>query len=103
MDDQAQVPAVASMAEYGRPLMNYSRVCASGGYGISHVRTLLMPLMGPTVTPWSMGIMTAFPVFRLTILSMRIDVPLNSIPLSINVLISTSLYFYYYNEQNHGI
>src|SRR5512136_2653507 len=39
--------------------------------------TLFIPLMGPTVTPWSMGIMTAFPVLRLNILSMRIDVPLN--------------------------
>jgi hypothetical protein len=38
--------------------------------------TLLMPLMGPTVTPWSMGIITAFPVLRLNILSMRIDDPL---------------------------
>jgi hypothetical protein len=63
--------------------------------------TLFMPLMGPTVTPWSMGIMTAFPVLRLNILSMRIDVPLKfalsfyvlsvlDIRSGINVLISTS-------------
>jgi hypothetical protein len=45
--------------------------------------TLLMPFMGPTVTPWSMGIITEFPVYLFTILSILIDFPCNVIPLDL--------------------
>ena len=34
MDDQAQVPAVAAMAEYGCPLVHHGGVRPSAGHGI---------------------------------------------------------------------
>jgi hypothetical protein len=47
------------------------------------------------VTPWSIGMMTALPVLRLIILSMRIDVPLNfSTPIVIHLFLQFFFNFF---------
>jgi hypothetical protein len=68
------------VAEGCSALVHYSRVGAARSYGLRDGFYAFDALDGPTLTPWSMGIITVLPVLRLMILSMRIDVPLNLIP-----------------------
>jgi hypothetical protein len=73
------------MSEDGAPLWTTAASAPPEATMSAIAFTLLMPFMGPTVTPWSMGIMTAFPVLRLIILSIRIDFPCNIIPLNLSL------------------
>ncbi len=47
---------------------------------LNELTPLLMPFIGPIVTPWSIGTMTALLVFLLKILSILIDFPCKGLP-----------------------
>lgn len=79
MEDQTQVPAVPPMAEGGRALVDDGGVRPPAATRSAASLTLLIPRMGPTVTPWSMGMITVLSVSLLKILSILTDFPINGI------------------------